>query len=125
MSFHLLPQSLEGNIGITLLLHDLTAGHLKVFLSDMYPTLSEGEHTGLGTDGLTLGTTGIEHLLGNDLEVDAADEIHLAGVDLHNGHTVLHVRVGEFDLAIDAAGSEEGGVEDIYTVRGHNDLDLL
>lgn len=125
LSSNLLPQSLERNIGITLLLHDLAAGHLKVFLSDMYPTLSEGKHTGLGTDGLTLGTTGIEHLLGDDLEVDAADEIHLAGVDLHNGHTVLHVRVGELDLAIDTARSEEGGVEDIYTVRGHDDLDLL
>ena len=91
----------------------------------MHSTLSEGKHTGLRTDGLTLGTAGVEHFLGNHLEVDATDEVHLAGVDLHNSHPILHVRVRELDLAIDTARPEEGGIQNIYTVRGHDDLDLL
>ena len=91
----------------------------------MHPPLSEREHTRLGAHRLTLGPGRVRHLLPDGPEVDAPKEVHLAGVDAHDVDAAVEVGVGELDLAVDAAGAEEGGVEGVDTVRGHDDLDVL
>lgn len=74
---------------------------------------------------LELRPGGACHLVGDLLEVDAAHEVHLARVDLEDVHARALAGVGELDLAVDAAGAQERGVEDVYPVGRHQHLDLV
>mmetsp|Transcript_24537 Transcript_24537/g.69981 ORF Transcript_24537/g.69981 Transcript_24537/m.69981 type:complete len:218 (-) Transcript_24537:661-1314(-) len=121
----LLPQSLQTDIGIPFLLHDLCNSHFKVFLSDMHPSLSQSKHTSFCTNCFTFSTTGISHFLSNDLEIDISKQVHLSRVDLHNSHTIIHVRVREFDLSVNTSGSKQGGIQNINTIGSHDNLDVL
>jgi hypothetical protein len=48
----LLEKLADGHVLLSVLLHNLGNGHLKVFLRDVNSSLSESEHTSLGTDRL-------------------------------------------------------------------------
>merc|ERR1711988_1922335 len=124
-SVPLLEKLLERGVAIRVLLHDLGDGHLKVLLVDVHTSLTQGVHTSLGTDSLHLSTRSAMHELSNTLEVDTTGEVHATRVDLEDIETGLLTRVGELDLAVDTAGTEEGRVEDVDSVGGHEDLDVL
>lgn len=78
---NLFPQHGHGCVLVRVFLHDLRHRHLKVFLSYMNATLTQGEHARLGTYGFTLGTTGIVHLFGYFDEIDSAHQIHATRVN--------------------------------------------
>ena len=55
-------------------------------------------------------------------EVDAALQRHLARVDAQDRDTCFGARRGELDLSVDSSRSEEGRVENVDSVRCHDDL---
>mmetsp|Transcript_10690 Transcript_10690/g.27212 ORF Transcript_10690/g.27212 Transcript_10690/m.27212 type:complete len:286 (-) Transcript_10690:281-1138(-) len=112
-----------GNVPL-LLVEGLFLGFDEVVVLDLHSSLAEGEEAGLGADGLDVGAG--KFVLGHDelLEVDVVGEVHAAGVDAEDVALGLDVGEGEFDLAVDAAGADEGGVEGFHLVGGHDDLDV-
>mmetsp|Transcript_15692 Transcript_15692/g.29183 ORF Transcript_15692/g.29183 Transcript_15692/m.29183 type:complete len:215 (-) Transcript_15692:544-1188(-) len=121
----LLPQALQADIGLPILLHDLGNCHFKVFLSNMYTSFSQSKHSRFRTDSLAFRATRIWHFLGNDLEVNVSQQIHFSGMDFHNCHSIFNVGVREFDLAINTSWPEQSCIENINAIRCHDDLDIL
>lgn len=76
----------------------------------------------LALTDLALGARCIGHLLGDDLEVDAAEEVHLAGVDAHDVYPRCQSGVRELDLSVDSSRPKQRGVQDIDPVRRHDHL---
>mmetsp|Transcript_32867 Transcript_32867/g.69155 ORF Transcript_32867/g.69155 Transcript_32867/m.69155 type:complete len:205 (+) Transcript_32867:209-823(+) len=91
----------------------------------MHSPLSQSKHTSLGTDRLTLCTTRIHHLLSNRVQINIPQQIHSARVNLHNRHTILGIGIGEFNLTIDTARTEQRRIQNINTIRGHDHLNVL
>ena len=102
----------------------LLLGLDEVLLTDLHPALPQRQHPGLGADGLDVGPAQV--VLAHDelLEVDVLGQCHLGRVDVEDVPLGLDVRQREFDLAIDPAGADEGGVETFDLVGGHDDLDV-
>lgn len=121
----LLPQLAKGHLLVVVLVENLGRGQLKVFLRDVHSALAEGVHAGFCADTLELGTRAPIHLLGNLGQVDASRQVHLAAVDAQDIGSGLHARGRELNLAVDSAGSQKGGVENVETVGGHDDFDIL
>mmetsp|Transcript_31970 Transcript_31970/g.75966 ORF Transcript_31970/g.75966 Transcript_31970/m.75966 type:complete len:221 (+) Transcript_31970:65-727(+) len=121
----LLPQLLQAHVLVCILLHDLGDSHLEVLLGHVHASLSEGIHARLRAASLELGARGTAHRVGDLLEVYPAHEVHLARVDLEDVDPAALARVGELDLAVDAAGAQERGVEDVHAVGRHQHLDLV
>ena len=65
--------------------------------------------------GETRGTTR------DDLEIDIRSQRHLANVNAKNALAADDVGVRHHDLAVEAARTQQGGVEHVGTVRGRND----
>ena len=61
---------------------------------------------------------------GELVKVDVGADVHLARVDLHDARPGLLRRRRELDLAVEAAGPEEGWIEDVDPVGGGDDLDV-
>lgn len=99
--------------------------HLKVLLAHILPTLAKSVHSGLCADSANLGTGTVAHLVGEGTEVDTTLQRHLARVDLENGDARVGVGRGELDLAVNTSWSQESRVENVDTVGGHDDLDVL
>jgi len=79
----------------------------------------------LGADRLGLCSRGVVHVRCNLAQVDSARQVHAARVDAQDVEPRVLVRVGELDLAVNAAGAEESGVENVDAVGGHDDFDLF
>ena len=89
----------------------------------------------LSEPNLALRTAGIAQHRRNLLQVNSAHQVHLSAVDLKDLKPALYltrtarphrlVRVRELDLAIDAAGPEQRGVQNVNAVGGHDDLDAI
>ena len=58
-------------------------------------------------------------------EVDVGAELDLAGVDLEDFVAALDVGQRDVDLAVEAAGAGQGGVEHVGAVGGGDDDDLV
>ena len=58
-------------------------------------------------------------------QVDTSGQVHLSRVDLQDVETSLLIWWRELYLAIDATGSEQGRVQDVDAVGGHDNLDVL
>ncbi len=102
----------------------LLLGLNEVLLAHLHPPLPQGQHPRLGADGLDVGPTQI--VLAHDelLEVDVLGQGHLGRVDVEDVALGLDVRQGEFDLAIDPAGTDEGWIKALDLVGRHDDLDV-
>jgi hypothetical protein len=101
---------LECKVLICILFHNLSDGQLEVFLCDVYAAFPESEHAGLRAHGLGLGTGAAGH--------------QFARVDLKDVLTRVLVRVRELNLTVDTARTEQGIVQDIYTIGCHDNLDV-
>lgn len=75
-----------------------------------------------GVTDLTLRARGVRHFLGDDLEVDTPQQVHLARVDTHDIHARREGRVREFDLAVDSTRTQQRRVEDIDAICRHHHL---
>src|SRR6185295_2840587 len=62
---------------------------------------------------------------GDALEVHERRELDLLGVDLQYVEAALEVRERHNDLSVEAAGADEGGVEDVGAVGGGDDDDAV
>lgn len=62
--------------------------------------------------------------LDDALEVDVALGDDALGVDLEDLEAADLVGQGDLDLAVEAAGAQQGGVEGVGAVGGHDDLGL-
>ena len=62
------------------------------------------------------------HLIGYFLEVNAPHQIHFAAVDLQDVKSGALIGVGEFNLAVNPAWSQQCSIQDVYPVGGHQDL---
>ena len=59
------------------------------------------------------------HLVSHFLEVNAAHQVHLAVVDLQDVESGALVRVGELDLAVNPARSQQCCIQNVYPVGCH------
>jgi len=85
-------------------------GLLEVLVGYLHPPFSEGEESGLGTDGLDVSAG--EVILGHDvlLKVYVLRQSHTTCVDVENSALRLLIGEGELDLSINSAWTNEGGV---------------
>jgi hypothetical protein len=119
------PGASDGQVALDVLLHHLRHRHLEVLLRYVDATLPQREHSCLCAHGLRLGARSSQHLLADLSEVDSPHQVHLARVNFKNLDSGVEGGIGEFDFAVDAAGSQQGGIQDIDSVGGHDDLDGL
>ena len=91
-------------------------------MAELRGTLPQGNHTGFDTDGLQLRTIKFIRAPRKLFKVDIARYCHLPRVNLENASPGGLVGEGELDLAVETAGTEEGRVEDVDTVRCSDDL---
>ena len=63
-------------------------------------------------------------LPGQLVEVDVFACVHFPGVDLHDPSPGLFGWCRELDFPVKTSGPEEGGVQDIHSVRGSDHLDV-
>ncbi len=62
------------------------------------------------------------HLVSNLLEINAPHQVHLPAVNLQNVETGAFIGVGELDLAVNPAGSQQRSVQDVDSVCCHQNL---
>ena len=108
-----------------MLIQHLGRRQVEILLRHMHPPLPQGVHAGFGADALQLRAAAAVHLLGDLGQVDAARQVHAARVDAQDVGAGLDRGRRELDLAVDAAGAEQGRVEDVEPIRGHDDFDVL
>eukprot|EP00955_Chlamydomonas_euryale_P009987 107350-Chlamydomonas_euryale.AAC.8 len=120
-----LPQFAQAGVLLAVLLHDLGDGHLEVLLRHVHAPLAQRKHAGLCAAPLELGARCSRHHVGDLGQVDAACEVHLAGVDLEDVDARGLVGVRELNFAVNAARAQQRGVEDVNAVGCHEHLDLV
>ena len=108
-----------------MLVQDLRRRQVEVFLRHMHPPLPQGIHAGLSTDPFQLRPTATIHLLSDLREIDSPRQIHAPAVNPQDIRPSLHRGWGEFNLPIDPPRPQQGGIEDVQTIRRHDDLDIL
>ena len=139
---NLLEQLLYAHILLRVLLHDLGDSHLEVLLGHMDAPLPEGVHPRLSARALDLRPGAAAHLLSNLPQVDSSGQVHPSAVNLQDIQPILILvnnrivqntsnlpsilaRRWEFNLSVNSAGSEQGRVQDVDSVGGHDHLDVL
>merc|ERR1719376_1716546 len=121
----LFPQFSDGSVPFTILLHNLSNGHLEIFLGNVHPSLPERVHSCFGAGSLHFSTRRATHLLGYLPKVDATREVHLAGVDAQDVQASLFIGGGELNFPVNSSGSEESGIQNINTISRHDHLNVL
>ncbi|KAH3686215.1 hypothetical protein WICPIJ_002815 [Wickerhamomyces pijperi] len=91
----------------------------------MNSSLSQSVHTSFSTDTLDVRTRATIHLLSDLSEVYASSQVHSSGMDLQDLCSGRHGRSREFNFSIYSARSQQGWVQDVQSVCGHDDLDIL
>ena len=89
-----------------------------------HTALPQRHHTRLGTDGFDVGTGQVVLLRDKLLEFHIVVEVHLGGVEGEDLALGVLVGILEKDLAIDTTGSDQGRIECLDFVGGHDDLDI-
>ncbi len=104
---------------------DAVDGALEVHHLDGVLVLTRGEEGGLVADVGDLGPREARRLPGQQVHVDLGCERELLGVDAEDLGALAAVGPVDEDLAVEAAGAKERGVEDVRTVGGRHDDDAL
>lgn len=76
-----LPQLPQRNLLVVVLIQHLGRREVEILLRHVYPPLPQGVHARFGADAFQLGAGAAVHLFGDLEQVDAAGEVHAAGVD--------------------------------------------
>lgn len=92
----------------------------------LYPhaAFSERQQTRLRANGLDVSTREVVLLRDELLQVDVFVEAHLGRVQSKDLSLRHLVGVLEQDLSVDTSGSNQGGIQSLDLVGGHNDLDV-
>ena len=113
-------------LGLTFLLraqHTLARGP-EIGHLDSHPALTQRHHARLGADGLDVGAGEVVLLRDELLELHVLGQAHLARVQEEDLALGVLVGVLEEDLAVDTTRPDEGGVQRVDLVGGHDDLDV-
>ncbi len=94
-------------------------GHLDLLLA-----AASGEDRAFVDQVCEVGAREARSLLGQNLQTDIAVQRLALRVDLKNRLAAADVRLVEHDLAVEAAGPQEGRVEDVGPVGGGDDDDV-
>mmetsp|Transcript_11041 Transcript_11041/g.31994 ORF Transcript_11041/g.31994 Transcript_11041/m.31994 type:complete len:476 (+) Transcript_11041:3213-4640(+) len=97
---------------------------VEIFLADLHSSFSQGKHTRFRANSLDVGTTELVPALDKLFQVDVLRQGHLVCVNVENVSLRLGVGQREFDLSIDTTGPNEGGIQALDSIRGHDDLDV-
>ena len=107
-----------------LVVQDLAGGLHEVLLEAVVPIGTDGEQPGLRADVAHVGAVEAVGELDDGLPVDVAALGDGLRMDLEDLQPLRFVWFGNLDLAIQPAGTEEGGIQDVGTVGRHDHLDL-
>mmetsp|Transcript_8153 Transcript_8153/g.18160 ORF Transcript_8153/g.18160 Transcript_8153/m.18160 type:complete len:277 (+) Transcript_8153:97-927(+) len=121
-----LPHQLhDAHVLVAVFLHHLGHRHLEVILCDMLPALSQRKHTSLCADSFAFCSACTIHLCCYLPQVDSAHQVHLPRMDLQDLRARFFVWIGELHLAVDSPRSQQGVIQDVDTIRCHDNLDVL
>lgn len=113
-------------LGCALLLavEDIVLGLLKVLRRDLHAALAQRHQSGLRTDRLNVGAAEVVLCEDQVVKVDVLCQGHLRGVNVEDAPLRLLIRQRKLNLAVNATGANEGGVERLNAVRRHDHLDV-
>ena len=104
---------------------DLVLGHLEVDHRDRFLVLAGGEQRGLVDEVLEVRAGEAGGAAGDGLEVDVGGERDALDVHAQDPLASAHVGAVDRDAAVEAAGPEDGRVEDVGAVGRRHDDDPL
>src|SRR5205823_12079154 len=104
---------------------DPVDGLVEVVVGDHVAALAGGQQGGLVHQVGQVGAGEAGGAPGHDVEVDLLGQRLALGVDVEDGLAALEVGPVDDDLAVEAAGAEQGRVEDVGPVGGGDQDDAL
>ncbi len=104
---------------------DAVAGVLEVDPLDLLAATANGEQRGLVDEVGEVGATHARRGLRHDLEVDVGAHPLVAAVHLQDGEALFVLGQRHDDRAVEAAGTQQCGIEDVGPVGGGEDDDAL
>lgn len=109
-----------GELGVDL--DDLVDGLQEIFFGGHLAAGADGKHTGFSTDRSDFGTSTVGTETSQEIVANVTFHTHLFGVDFEDVGTTFQVGQGEFDFTIQTARTDEGRVEGVGSVGGHENL---
>src|SRR5207248_5861181 len=98
--------------------HDAVSRRLEVHHGDGLAASAHGVEGGLVDQVGQIGATHPGRPAGDQLEVDVGGQALVLAVDLQDREPLLHVWKRDHDLAVETAGEQQGGIEDVGPVGG-------
>mmetsp|Transcript_17095 Transcript_17095/g.24981 ORF Transcript_17095/g.24981 Transcript_17095/m.24981 type:complete len:211 (-) Transcript_17095:715-1347(-) len=95
---------------------------VKVLGQYYIPVLTDCAQASLLADGRNVCCTDLLGSVHVVLEVEVLTEVHLAGAGLEHQALLAPIRVRELDLPVQAPGAQQGGVQGVGAVGGHDHL---
>ena len=104
---------------------DFVARFLELRQSDAFQISARRQQSSLIDDvgQFRSGVTG--RATRNDGEIDAFGQLHFLGMDPQNFLATFHIRQVDGDLAIETAGAQQSGIEDVGPVGSGDDNDAF
>ena len=107
-----------------LVVENLASSLHKVFLQNVVTVGPNGKQTGFGTDVAHIGTVETIRELHDALKVNLTALRDARCMDLENLQPLTLVGFRDFNLTVQPSWTEQGRVQNIRPVRGHDHLDL-
>ena len=105
--------------------HDLVFGILELGLRHETLVAPRREQSRFVDEVRQIGARKSGRTAGNDFRIDVRRQRHLLHMDAQDFLAAKHVRVRHHDLAVETAGTQQGGIEHVGTVRRRDDDDAL
>mmetsp|Transcript_3643 Transcript_3643/g.8113 ORF Transcript_3643/g.8113 Transcript_3643/m.8113 type:complete len:332 (+) Transcript_3643:111-1106(+) len=105
-------------------LDNLVDGIQKILFRDALSPGPDAEHARFGADASEFGTRRVGTETGHQFESNVPIAIHAFGMNLEDVATSLQIGQAEFDLAVQSTGSQEGRIQRVWTIGGHENLDI-
>src|SRR5690348_123512 len=97
---------------------DLVLGHFKIGHTDEFAVLARGPQGGFVDEIFEVGAGEAGSAASDDGKIDVIGERLFTGVNAENFLATLDVRASDDDAAIEAAGAEQSGIENVGAVGG-------
>ncbi len=115
---------LAGRTELFVPLDDLVDSFDQVLLCDSLSSGSDRKHTSFRAHRPELSTSGVGAKSSQKLVSDTFFHWHVLRVDFENVHSAFQVREAKFNLSIDSSWSHEGGVQGVWPVGCHQNLNV-
>jgi len=97
---------------------------LKVLGKDDVAVFPDGLHAGFLADGVDVGAGDLVGSSDKVFQVNFFGKIHLGSDRREDESLLTAVRERKLDFSVESSGSEQGGVEGVCSVGGHDDFDV-